>query len=125
MPELLERCELHMTQNGNESFQNSVWARVLKSKHHSLRQVCFGVIGAVSESNAGPTVLRALDDVYKHKVGHATDLLRQRKSKRRMSKSISNATGKEKKRRAKRAEGERRAQEEDAAAGPAYRAGSF
>ena len=39
--DLLSRCKLHMTQNANESFHNSMWNRCLKSKHHLSSLHCW------------------------------------------------------------------------------------
>ena len=57
---LLERCEYHATQNGNESLHSVIWSKCTKSMFHSKDRVEFSAIIAIAEFNFGPEFSNSL-----------------------------------------------------------------
>ena len=121
-PELLKRCILHKTQNPNESFHNSVWARCHKTKNHSLRQAQFAPLTAAAEFNAGPRTLKDLDSIYKVSTGAMCEKIREDREKTERKRDLC-FKGKETARRLKATTARRRVLKESGEVG--YSPGAF
>ena len=85
---LLQRCKLHLTQNANESFHQSVWARCSKTKFHSLESVKFAVFLAAAEFNFGSEYAASVDALYGVTSGVHSARLREQRESKRLTKSI-------------------------------------
>ena len=111
-PKLLKRCELHSTQNANESLHNSIWSRCSKSKFHSVEKVTFAATISISEFNFGTLYLPRQSSFLGTSFGNHSKRLSQAKSLKRLKRTQDVISGNNKKRKQKRKEAARKAEEE-------------
>ena len=111
-PKLLKRCELHSTQNANESLHNSIWSRCSKSKFHSLEKVRFAATIAISEFNFGTKYIKRQSKFLGTTFGENSKRLSRSKSLKRLQRTQDISTGKDQERRKKRKDAAKKAEEE-------------
>ena len=110
--ELLKRCELHSTQNANESLHNSIWSRCSKSKFHSREKVAFAATVAISEFNFGTQYLETQSKILGTIFGDNSRRLSASKSLKRLHRTKDIITGKANIRKQKRKQAAQKAEEE-------------
>ncbi|XP_005091180.1 uncharacterized protein LOC101848798 [Aplysia californica] len=84
---LLLRCERKATQNANESFHHSVWAKCSKTQFRSKQRVEVAVITAAAEFNFGPGYTTELKDLLGVPSGVNTERLNSARTTKRLYKS--------------------------------------
>ncbi|GFO27487.1 hypothetical protein PoB_005399200 [Plakobranchus ocellatus] len=123
---LLSRCERKATQNANESFHSSVWAKCSKSQFHSRQRMEVAVTSAAAEYNFGPSSVNELRGLLQNQAGEHSARLAEVRAKKRLDKSLEKNQQPEKRRRKIRKEAQDKAQrEEEEAEGAAYAPGMF
>lgn len=110
--QLLKRCELHSTQNANESLHNSIWARCSKAKFHSKERVGFAAVVSISEFNFGTQYVETQSNILGTTFGDNLRRLSTSKHRKRLLRMKDITTGKDKIRKQKRKQATQKALEE-------------